>query len=82
MPGKVMTHHALNIIDRPMAIMAPHSGIGGWAPSPRKLKPAASKMAEPNPREAWTIMGAMQLGKTVLKRMRRFLAPTALAAKT
>ena len=45
-PGKVMTHEALRINPRLRAIMAPHSGVGVWAPSPRKLRAAASRIAD------------------------------------
>ena len=50
---------------RQSASIEPHSGIGGWAPRPRKPRPAASRMASETPSAAWTMSGARQLGRTV-----------------
>jgi len=43
-PGVVGTHHCAMMKPRAVAIMAPHSGIGGCAPIPRKPRPAAVRM--------------------------------------
>src|SRR5690606_38775295 len=40
-PGMVATHHWSRMKARPREIIAPHSGSGGCAPSPRKPRPAA-----------------------------------------
>ena len=82
MPGKVMTQEALRINARLRAIMPPHSGVGGWAPSPRKLRAAASRMAEAMLRVVWTMRGPKQLGRMPIKMMRQSRAPTARAAMT
>jgi len=52
--------------------MAPHSGVGGCAPSPKKLKPAASSTAEANPIVDCTMMGVAALGRMTLN-IRRIL---------
>ena len=62
----VITQDALKINERLRAIMAPHSGVGGWAPRPRKLKAAASRMAEAKLRVVWTMSGPRQLGKIAM----------------
>ena len=81
-PGKVITHDALRINERLWAIMAPHSGVGGWAPRPRKLKAAASKMAEAKLNVVCTISGPKQLGKMAIKMIRQSFAPIARADVT
>src|SRR6185437_4280523 len=43
-PGMVATHHWLRMKERPAGIIAPHSGCGGCAPTPRKPSPAAVRM--------------------------------------
>ena len=43
-PGMVATHHWSRMKERPRAIIAPHSGSGGWAPRPIKPRPAAVRM--------------------------------------
>src|SRR5690606_12695373 len=43
-PGMVATHHWSRMKARPREIIAPHSGNGGCAPSPRKPRPAAVRM--------------------------------------
>jgi ABC-type glycerol-3-phosphate transport system substrate-binding protein len=43
-PGNVGSHHAVMTYSRDSAIMAPHSGVGGWTPRPRKLSEAPARM--------------------------------------
>src|SRR5690554_641245 len=43
-PGMVATHHWSRMKVRPREIIAPHSGNGGCAPSPRKPSPAAVRI--------------------------------------
>ena len=43
---------------RASASIVPHSGWGGWAPSPRKPRAAASITAVAKPRVPWTMIGA------------------------
>src|SRR3546814_17443446 len=54
-PGKVTTHHARVMNSRASASMAPHSGVGGCAPWPRKPSAAASRIAVDKHRGAWKI---------------------------
>ena len=51
-PGKRLTHQARLSVSRPSESMMPHSGVGGLAPRPRKLSPAAVRMAEATPHVA------------------------------
>ena len=49
---------------RPVAIIVPHSGSGGCAPSPRKPRPAAVRMMEDMSRVTRTIRLGTQTGAT------------------
>ena len=40
-PGIVTSHQWSSIKRLPVESIAPHSGVGGWAPRPRKPSPAA-----------------------------------------
>ena len=62
---------ALNRLLRSSANMMPHSGVGGWAPRPRKESAAAEMMAVPIPSVPCTIRGVIAFGKMRRKRMRR-----------
>src|SRR4029450_5033197 len=64
-PGKVTIQGALRKNSRASASIVPHSGVGAWAPRPRKPSAAASRMAEETPSVDWTIRGAKQFGSTV-----------------
>src|SRR5262249_49167254 len=55
MPGMVETHHWSRMYSRPEEIIAPHSGIGGCAPRPRKPSPAAVMMMPAMSRVSRTI---------------------------
>jgi hypothetical protein len=81
-PGKVTTHQARRMNSRASASMAPHSGVGGWAPTPRKPSAAASSTAEEKPSVAWTISGGMQFGSTVISISRKMPAPLTRLAVT
>ena len=81
-PGKVTTHQARRTNSRASASMVPHSGVGGWAPRPRKPRAAASRMALEKPSVDWTMSGAQQLGSTVLNIRRKGPAPATRLAIT
>src|SRR5690606_31109941 len=81
-PGKVTTHQARRMNWRDSASMVPHSGVGGWAPRPRKPSAAASRMALEKLSVACTIKGARQLGRMVLNISRKWLAPATRAEVT
>ncbi len=49
---------------RPEASMLPHSGVGGWMPSPMKDRAAMVRMALATYSVTCTMMGPMQLGST------------------
>ena len=80
-PGKVEIHHCW-ISSRPSATMAPHSGVGGTAPSPRKLSAAVMMMALPKSIVDNTSAGASAFGRTWRSRIRRSGIPNARAAVT
>ena len=61
-------------------MMLPHVGVSGGMPSPRKLKIASSKIAEPQMNVPWTISGASVLGKTCHQRILCVGVPTDIAA--
>ena len=63
-PGKVEIHHARPSTSRPTATISPHSGVGGCAPSPRKLRPAPTEMAWPNSSVESTSSGIAMFGST------------------
>ena len=44
-PGAATVHHAVRMKVRALTSIAPHSGMGGWAPSPRKDSAAADNTA-------------------------------------
>ena len=48
---------------RASASIVPHSGVGGWAPMPRKPSAAASRMALETQSVACTMSGARQFGR-------------------
>ena len=47
-PGMTATCGAFRIRLRPSPSMLPRSACGGWAPSPRKLRPAVSRIIQPS----------------------------------
>ena len=56
--------------------------LGGWMPTPRKLRPETSRMAQPTIRVAWTKDGPTAFGKTCSVITRDLEAPTARAPST
>ena len=82
-PGKKNTHQAplvKNLYES--ASMAPHSGAGGWAPSPRKPSAAPSRMAKAMESVVCTIRGGRLLGTMWLSSTRAPLQPSPWAAST
>ena len=77
-PGNVTTHQARRMNSRAVASMVPHSGVGGWAPMPRKPSAAASRMALEKDSVACTISGARQFGRIVLHHQPTWPAPATL----
>ena len=61
-PGNIAICGAVNKKSRPLLNMAPHSGEGGCAPSPKNDNPAADKIAVAKRKVAWTIIGDKILG--------------------
>ncbi len=62
--------------------MVPHEGAGGWTPRPRKDRAASIMIAVERLKVAWTVMGAVTLGKICLTMMCRSPDPRARAACT
>src|SRR5512132_953746 len=68
---------------RPVLLsIKPHDGVGGWVPSPRKVKEASIRMAFPSQIEAMMSIGAVTLGRIWLAMMCRWRQPRACAAST
>ena len=55
--------------------IVPNSGVGGFAPIPKKPKVASSKIALEIPIVICTISGARQFGKITINIKRNTLAP-------
>jgi hypothetical protein len=66
-PGKMHSHGAERIYGRPSESMAPHSGIGGATPTPRKLREEAAMMLLPIASVTCTMMGDRQFGMMCLR---------------
>ena len=80
-PGKQKTHQApLVKYLYESASIAPHSGVGGCAPSPRKPSAAASRMAKAIASVVGTINGGRLLGTIWLARTCQPLQPRPCAA--
>src|SRR5215472_598443 len=60
--------------------MSPHSGVGSWAPRPRKEIAAAVRSTPLASSEIWTISGVRELGRTCRSRIRQRDRPRALQA--
>ena len=66
----MLIHGALNKKERPPEIMAPHSGVGGCTPTPKKLSPAPMSMHISMSDTAYTIAPEITLGRMWRNRMR------------
>ena len=62
--------------------MAPHSGVGAFTPSPRKLKPDVERIADATFKDTCTMIGAIQFGMMWDVMISKLLAPIHLAAST
>ena len=62
--------------------MAPHSGAGGFAPSPMKPSEATARIARPISMLALTISGETQFGRMWRSRIQPCPAPMVRAAST
>ena len=65
---------------RPSLRMEPHSGVGGWMPSPKKLMDAPVSIHMTTSEAANTTAELMTLGSRWRKRMRMSVNPATLAA--
>src|SRR5207302_11234626 len=61
-PGNVAIQGAVNMNDRPVASIDPHSGVGGEAPRPRNESPAVSTIVNPTVSVAITMIGERLFG--------------------
>src|SRR5207302_118725 len=80
-PGNVATHQYSNLV-WPAAIIAPHSGAGGMAPSPMNERAAVRMIAFPISRVPFTTTGGKALGSTCRRSTRQAGPPRARAAST
>ncbi len=62
--------------------MAPHSGVGGWAPRPRKLRDEAVRIEVPMRIVKYTMAPLRVPGMMWTNMIRLFDAPMLLAART
>src|ERR1700761_77615 len=76
-PGNVASHQSWKFTD-PVAIIDPHSAIGGTAPRPRNDRPDNSRMALPTPSAARTTTGPSTLRTTSTRSARSDDAPWSL----
>src|SRR5262249_14904897 len=81
-PGNVENHQASGKYCRVSAIARPQSGSGGVAPMPRNPRTAATRIVNPMPIVARTMIGEMQFGRMCKNNMRGPLAPTHCRAST
>ena len=81
-PGKVTIHQACWRYSRPLAIMSPQDGFGGWIPKPRKLSDASERIRKATSSVPSTSSGDAKLGNRCRNITRRLRAPTAVAART
>src|SRR5699024_9224292 len=81
-PGATVSHHALEMYRRPSLSIAPHSGEGGSAPSPRKLRADTQTIACPIPSVATASSGHRVFGSTWRRKMRMRPIPSRRAAAT
>src|SRR5690606_3460214 len=79
-PGTPATHHWSRMKRRPEAIIAPHSGSGGCAPSPMKPSPAAVRMMPAMSRVIRTINEDRHSGMIWRSTMRNGDAPISSTA--
>ena len=79
-PGAAATHHWSSTYSRPLAISAPHSGIGGCAPKPRKPRPAAVKIMPAMSSVTRTITDDRHSGMMCRSTMRHGDAPSSCTA--
>src|SRR5690625_2165516 len=82
MPGQVTTQWLTRQNCWAELSIAPHSGVGGWAPIPRKERPAAERIAPASERVTWTMIGPIELGMMCRNMTRPCLEPAAMAALT
>ena len=75
-------HGASSTVSNACRSMAPHVGVGGFTPTPRKLKEASAIIAAPRLNVAATMMGAKELGSICPIIMRELEAPMDRAANT
>ncbi len=81
-PGKIIRWGAVKILERSAASIAPHSGVGGVAPRPRKPSAAASRMTVAIPRVPRTTRGVRAFGMTLVTSTLQEEAPRAREAAT
>ena len=72
----MVSHGAISMNRRLSLSISPQEGVGGWVPSPRKLRPASTWMAVERKNVACTITGESTLGNMKKNMMLRSLAPT------
>ena len=65
-PGKSENHHVSGSKDAPFATIVPRSGVGGWAPKPKKLKEDPTRITKPRSKVIFVNKEGKQLIKILL----------------
>ena len=65
-PGNSENHQVSGNTEAPFATIVPRSGVGGWAPNPRKLKEDPTKITNPRSRVILVSREGKQLGNISL----------------
>src|SRR2546427_8870273 len=81
-PGMMSSHGSCGRKERPVVIICPQSGVGGWAPRPRKERTASARIANPADSETCTRTGFMRVGMWCRRTMRTGVAPSDRVATT
>ncbi|MNY55228.1 hypothetical protein D3C86_1911860 [compost metagenome] len=69
MPGMIEACGAVKSWARAWPSMEPRSAVGGWAPRPRKDRPAVSRIIQPTVVDMVMTMTGSTLGRTSVKRI-------------
>ena len=65
-PGNNENHQVSGRTEAPFATIVPRSGVGGWAPNPKKLNEDPTRITKPKSRVIFVSSEGRQLGKISL----------------
>ena len=81
-PGKIASHGAVVIYVNPLESASPQSGLGGWAPMPRKLSAVVLIMVCGMERLASTTIDGTMFGRIYRSRIALSCSLKAIAVST